>query len=226
MPERVEIAAGAQGVLFVGNSLTFHNDLPQTVAALARSGGVTLDVHASTIPGGTLEAAWDAGRAPAMVRAARWWAVVLQEQSVRPLSRPAAMRLAVARFARLAQRRRARVVVYGTWPDRREPETSARLDASFRRAARESGAELALTGPAWMRASRSRGVFLWAQDGVHPTPAGTYLAACVIYRTLTGQSPVGLAHHTLRATTDGRSGHDVTLDGRVAEALQRAAAEP
>lgn len=33
---------------------------------------------------------------------------------------------------------------------------------------------------------------LYDSDGSHPSPAGSYLAACVIYATITGDSPVGL----------------------------------
>jgi hypothetical protein len=222
----VELAAGHRGVLFIGNSLTFHNDLPTTVADLARAaGGPLLDVHAATIPGGTLEGAWEQGRAPALVRAAPWWAVVLQEQSERPLRDPDAMRAAARRLAEAARRVGARVVIFGTWPDRRAPETTRALDTTFRRVAKGAGAELALTGPAWTRALADQPRLpLWAEDGVHPTPAGTYLAACVLYQALTGASPVGLPHRTLRATTDGRAGRVVVLDVSVAAALQRVAA--
>ena len=34
---------------------------------------------------------------------------------------------------------------------------------------------------------------LYVQDGSHPSPHGTYLAACIAYGTVTGQSPVGLS---------------------------------
>lgn len=34
---------------------------------------------------------------------------------------------------------------------------------------------------------------LYASDGSHPSHAGTYLAACVVYTAVTGQSPVGLS---------------------------------
>jgi MYXO-CTERM domain-containing protein len=33
---------------------------------------------------------------------------------------------------------------------------------------------------------------LYVDDGSHPSPRGTYLAACVLYKSLTGRSPVGL----------------------------------
>lgn len=224
--EPVHLAPGTRGVLFIGNSLTFHNDLPGTVAALARAaGGPALDVRAATIPGGTLEGAWDEGRARALVGAARWSAVVLQEQSMRPLTDPDAMEHAAVRFAEAARRRGARVVVYGTWPDRREPETGAALEATFRRVARAAHAEVAPAGAAWARALQSDpSLALWAEDGVHPTPAGTYLAACVLFATLTGQSPVGLSARTVQATTDGVTRHAVELDEGLAARLQAFAA--
>jgi len=35
---------------------------------------------------------------------------------------------------------------------------------------------------------------LYQPDKRHPTLAGTYLAACVVYATLFGKSPVGLSY--------------------------------
>ena len=37
------------------------------------------------------------------------------------------------------------------------------------------------------------GVGLHPADGVHPSLAGSYLTACVIYATLTGRSPISRA---------------------------------
>ena len=72
-----------------------------------------------------------------------------------------------------------------------------------------------------MRARRELpGVSLWASDGVHPTPAGTYLTACVLYATLTGRSPVGIPGRTVRATTDSRTFRPVELAEADAAALQ------
>ena len=51
---------------------------------------------------------------------------------------------------------------------------------------------VAPVGRAWERALRDPAMTLHDPDGSHPSPAGTYLAACVLYATLTGESPVGL----------------------------------
>jgi hypothetical protein len=32
---------------------------------------------------------------------------------------------------------------------------------------------------------------MWQQDGMHPQPSGTYLAACVFYAKYFNRSPVG-----------------------------------
>lgn len=51
-------------------------------------------------------------------------------------------------------------------------------------------------GEAWQRLlARDPTIALWQDDGSHPAPAGTYLAACVLVRTLFGKSPVGLGDH-------------------------------
>jgi hypothetical protein len=48
-------------------------------------------------------------------------------------------------------------------------------------------------------------VVLHADDGSHPTPRGTFLAACVMYATLTGRTPQGLGDGGLGLSTDDSS---------------------
>jgi hypothetical protein len=51
---------------------------------------------------------------------------------------------------------------------------------------------VAPAGQAWQAVVREDpGIVLWQSDGSHPTPAGTYLAACVLYTRLFGPCPVG-----------------------------------
>lgn len=57
------------------------------------------------------------------------------------------------------------------------------FQAAYEDTASASGDPLEPTGLFWQ---------LYSADGSHPSVAGSYLAACVIYASLTGQSPVGL----------------------------------
>jgi hypothetical protein len=66
------------------------------------------------------------------------------------------------------------------------------LARSYEGIAKELGARVAPAGRAWDEARRQLpDVPLHAKDGSHATPAGSYLAACVIFRTLTGQPSAG-----------------------------------
>ena len=51
-------------------------------------------------------------------------------------------------------------------------------------------ASVAPVGVAWSEAVRERpGIDLWDDDGRHPSEAGSYLAACVLYAAITGRDP-------------------------------------
>jgi hypothetical protein len=88
----------------------------------------------------------------------------------------------------------------------------AAIDEGYLGIASELSVPIAPVGDAWQAAVSGRlNLGLWQQDGVHPTTAGTYLAACVFYAAIFRQSPVGLSYH------DGLSDAD-------AAALQQIAA--
>jgi hypothetical protein len=49
-----------------------------------------------------------------------------------------------------------------------------------------------LTGIAWAQVRERPELELYYTDGSHPSPAGSYLAACTLYATIFHQSPAGL----------------------------------
>jgi hypothetical protein len=61
----------------------------------------------------------------------------------------------------------------------------------------ELDTRVAPVGVAWAEAYRQDPqASLWQDDGSHPAVAGTYLAACVFYATLIGESPEGLSYRS------------------------------
>ena len=209
-------------VLFVGNSYTYVNDLPALVARLATEGarqgnGPTIAVDSVTVGGATLGDHWTQDNAPTRVRAGGWSAVVLQGQSVEPALNAASFRTYAVRFGELAASVRARPVFFATWPRRAgdvvyaqpwsggTPEAfNARLDEGYSAAATAVGGVTAHVGNAWMAALRAHpSVNLYDPDGSHPSPAGTWLAGCVMYRALTGlDAPAGLDGAVAGVTAD------------------------
>jgi hypothetical protein len=182
-------------VLFVGNSYTYQNDLPGVVGAMGEAAGVRIEVASSTGGGMTLEDHWagGAGNAVRLIESGRFTHVVLQEQSQRPLLDRPGFLAPAGELARAVQRAGAMPVFYVTWARANAPETQAGLTDAYREAARSSGAALAPVGPAW---AAVRGLYpelvLYAEDGSHPAPEGTYVAALVMFGALTGRSPEGL----------------------------------
>jgi hypothetical protein len=128
--------------------------------------------------------------------------VVLQEQStlgalvidgrnfIRP---PEEIFFPYARlFAREAVAAGGRPVFFMTWSREKDLPAQASLTSAYAAVAREQDAMLAPAGIAWERVRRERpDVKLYADDGAHPSPAGTYLSACVIFTTLTARSCTG-----------------------------------
>lgn len=181
-------------VLFIGNSYTSTNDLPRMIEQLARVGKQPELVHASLMPGGTtFEQHWQAGEAQKLIASQPWDFVVLQEQSTVPLSQPERTVEYARRLHALIKPTGAKTVLYLTWARKAKPESQAQLNKAYQRAAHETGALLAPVGKAWAAALKDDPTLVLHQpDGSHPTPIGTYLAACVFYTTLYQQSPIGL----------------------------------
>jgi hypothetical protein len=212
-------------VLFIGNSYTSVNDLPATFAALVRSGGGAVET-AMIAPGGAFLADHEASAdVQAAIAGTAWTAVVLQEQSQAPAAReiregqmaPAAMALAGTIRTDGAQPYLLETWAHRDgWPERGQDRAAmqAAINAAYRDVAARAGAFVIPAGEAWSHALRDvPSIILWQDDGSHPTMAGTYLAACVAYASITGRSPEGLAE------TGGLSTED-------AAALQRIAAVP
>jgi hypothetical protein len=194
--------------LFIGNSYVFFNNLPQMFARLAESAGNSVHAEMVATGGWTLEQHAASEETMDKIASRRWDYVILQEQSVLPsilterekLTYPAARALDKA-----ITDQGARTVLMMTW-GRRDglPEAGfadfaamqEQLAAGYNAIGTELGAIVAPVGLAWQRAVGQRpGIALWDSDGSHPAPAGSYLAACVFYAALLGESPEGLDYH-------------------------------
>ena len=191
-------------VLFIGNSYTSVNDLPGTFARLAASGGHPVETG-MVAPGGASLA--DEVASPDVATAlagTRWGAVVLQEQSQLPASAQADTQMIPAVVSLVGTIRADGAIPYlletwahrDGWPENGQDRArmQAAIDGAYARSAERSGSFVVPVGEAWQRALvAAPKVALWRDDGSHPSPAGTYLAACVLYRTMTHASPLGLS---------------------------------
>jgi hypothetical protein len=169
-------------VLFIGNSFTQRNDLPGLVAQLATAGDPPQEVATERViaSGANLRQHWNAGTAACLIQEHQWDVVVLQEQRTLPIKNAARYHENVQLFHTLIEQRGARTALYLTWARRHAPETQQALNSAAEEIARETGALIVPVRRAWERvlAAGSR-LKLYDADGSHPSPPGSYLAACV-----------------------------------------------
>ncbi len=194
-------------VLFIGNSLTLFNDLPQMFAELARSGGYDVHVGMSAQGGQTLADHAESSVTSDMIGQQEWNYVVLQEQGGLPVDAQRRTEL-MAPAARALDDKIGKVgaetVSFMTWARRGGltgggfedfAEMQDQLEEGYREIAQELDALVAPVGVAWREAwAQEPQLGLWQRDGSHPALEGTYLAVCVFYASLFGQSPEGLAY--------------------------------
>lgn len=225
--------AAVTSVLFVGNSYTFYNNLPELVRQVAA--GTTGSIHTALCGAGgaTLAMHYENPRCQQALAGRRWDLVILQEQST--LGRTAAgdrggisdprrtFWPGVRQWDDAIRRRGARTGLFMTWARRDAPEQQAQLTDAYLTIGRERDALVIPVGNAWQRFRREQPqVALHDADGSHPTAAGSYLAAVTVlsamldqrvplysHRLLVHPSPEGVVNVSQTQTVE------VSLDVRV-----------
>jgi len=218
-------------ILFLGNSYTFFNQMPQQIQLLALSGNQPRlpEIHQVTKPGADLRDHWQDSASLRAIRRGGWDYVVLQEQSTAPITRPDSM----VKYARLLgehiRRAGGKPLLFLTWARKSSPSDQAALTATYERAALALGAKVVPVGTAVsLLPRRAPAIEFFHDDGSHPLPAGSYLAACVFYAVLYDRTPVGLPGYIYRTKYNSFSPGDVDvaaerLPASDAETLQRLA---
>jgi hypothetical protein len=214
-------AAGPERVLFIGNSLTQSNRLPQMVQALAEARGENLYVEMVAFGGFDLELHWQQGDAMAAILRGGWDFVVLQQG---PSSLPASrdhIRSWSKLFSRHIRKTGARPALYMVWPEQERFNVFDDVRDSYSLAALDIRGMFIPAGEAWRAAwRREPSAPLYGSDNFHPSVAGTYAAALSIYGMLFNRPPLGLPSRLELAT-----GEVVDVPASLARLLQEAAAE-
>ncbi|MFN8572101.1 MAG: hypothetical protein U0132_08595 [Gemmatimonadaceae bacterium] len=174
-------------VLFIGNSLTYTNDLPQMVAMLARAAGVSLSARSLAAPDHALIDFLIDGSAQRMISGGTWKHIVLQQgPTTLPICRDTLV-LAVRAINQLGASIGASSIVMMSWPDVSRLPDYPKVHESAQMAAITANAKFAPAGDAWQLASQSDPTLeFYGPDGYHPSPLGTYLAALVLFEQITG----------------------------------------
>ena len=174
----------ASKILFIGNSHTYVNDVPESVRQLLLSDKSGRNPKVQSFSVSLLEAGGP--DVESAIRSDNWDVVVLQGAQVSSSHKYRYKQDRAIAFARLAIGRKAKVLLCAEWPRRGWDESQYQLGVykEIQAAARPS--VIVPICEVW-DASRSKlaGIDLWAGDGNHANVKGSFLSACTIYRYLT-----------------------------------------
>ena len=197
-------------VLFVGNSLTYTNNLPRLVRAVAasQSGGPAIETATYAIPGADLDALWDDGHAAALLQHHHVPLALAQRgglfSCIAGSTRDPECRRSESahrRFTELATEAGARVMLLMTWPPMRGNDLgdasrlrrrAERLNTVYEDTARRwsrGGADVSVVpaAAALYRFAGGRASEEVLVDGVHPSVQASLLMAAQLYRAITGR---------------------------------------
>jgi len=180
---------GGIHVLFVGNSLTYVNDLPATVANLGAMTGDTIRVATSAAPDLALIDHLNGGSdALQQLKLGGWNYVVLQQgPSTLAINRDSLI-LWTKMFDPYIHAAGARAALLMVWPSSDRIAFFDDVRISYQSAAQAVNGVFIPAGLAWQNAwAADSSLPFYSEDGYHPSALGTYAAALVIYERLTGR---------------------------------------
>lgn len=215
----------ARKILFIGDSLTFVNQLPLVLAALIFDSNTASELRIGEVVqgGASLETLYEHTDAVETVeKAGPWTDIVLQEQS--DVSHPERTRQYAMAFAQSARKGGARTLIFETWCHSDKTFDQPRIKSVAEETSSSCGGSVVFVGEAFDLCRRQHPEINLYTDDRHPTQAATYLAACVFYAKLYGRTPVGLPNVlTLVDQKTNEKLELMTVPQTVASSLQRIA---
>jgi hypothetical protein len=180
-------------LLFLGNSHTSSNDLAGMVVHMVRAGARGKTVGSAVAPGVLfLDERLGDSASVALLRSQRWSFVILQAQKYSASGQVEYSTEEAKSLVRMSREQGAVPIMFPEWP-RRDIDETQRIYELHASIARAEPACVAPVGQAWdLALDRDPSLPLYAADGNHSEPDGAFLAALVLYATITGQSPLGV----------------------------------
>jgi hypothetical protein len=210
-------------VLFVGNSLTYTNDLPRMVQTVGEATGHEIAVRSVAIGSFSLEDHWYSGEARKAIEAADWDVVVLQQGPSSLALNKLHLKDWSQKWDTIIRAQGARPALFMVWPEATRPAAFDAVSDAYSKAAAAVEGLLFPVGEAWRAAwDRDPALSLYGPDGFHPSELGSVLAALVIFQQLFVESPIGLPAQ-FHPTSKGLP--TVTIPPEISTLLQEAAAQ-
>ncbi len=172
-------------ILFVGNSLTYTNQLPLLVEKEAKEHGLIVHTSLVAYPNYAIEDHWNDGKVRQLLEKERYDFLILQ-QGPSSLAEGRQMLLDYgAKFKSVCEAQQTQLVFYMVWPSLRYYQSFDKVIQNYTNAAQSTDALLCPVGSVWKAyIEQTKDRSYYGPDGFHPSEKGSTVAAQVIVKTL------------------------------------------
>lgn len=220
-----QLIAQQKSVLFIGNSYTGYNNLPQMVANVALSTGDTLNVDSNTPGGARLLNHAVNPQTLSKIASQNWDYVAIQAQSQEPSWPIGQVQTDVFPYATIlcdsirSGSSCSMPVFYMTWGRKNGDANNcpnwppvctyqgmdSLLSERYQTMANDNNALVSPVGAVWkyIRANHP-GIELYTADESHPSLAGSYAAACAFYVTILRKDPTAITENAGLSATEAQ----------------------
>ncbi len=172
-------------VLFIGNSLTYSNDLPNLVKAKAKQKGVTIEIKMIAKPNYAIIDHWNDGEIQDEIATNKYDFVIIQQG---PSSQPYGREVLIEygeKYSELCKNNNAKLCYFMVWPSLTYYQTFEGVIKNYSDAASINNAILCPVGEVWKEHFDATNNFdYYGPDGFHPSLKGSEIAADVIVEYL------------------------------------------
>lgn len=195
------VSARAQkkiNVLFLGNSLTYYNNLPELVKKIAACDSVDMSYRSISLPNYALVDHWSDGKAQQEIKSGKYNYVVVQQGPSSQLEGRSYLLEYGLKFDELCDQNNARLVVYMVWPAKARASDFSGVFNSYKLLADSAKAIFCPAGKGWLNVWENYPDFtLYSEDDFHPDYRGSLLAALIIYGSIMNKNSMAFTDYHL-----------------------------
>ena len=172
-------------ILFIGNSLTYTNNLPELVNKSAKLKGIEIDTKMIAFPNYAIVDHWNDGQVQKLIASKKYDFVIIQQG---PSSQNDGRKMLFEygkEYSRLCKLNDTKLCYFMVWPSLNNYHTFDRVINNHKDAASINNSILLPVGEVWKDYIDSTNSFeYYSSDGFHPSLKGSQIAAKVIVEYL------------------------------------------
>jgi len=172
-------------ILFIGNSLTYTNNLPLLVKKQAKQHGITVNTKTVAKPNYAISDHWHEAEVQKLIASKNYHFVIIQQG---PSSQLDGRQLLIdygKKYSALCKNNNAKLVYFMVWPPINHPERFEGVINNHRYAAKINNAILCPVGEVWKKHFNATNKYdYYSADGFHPSRKGSNSAAKIIVEHL------------------------------------------